>query len=149
MIETSRDDGKKSDMTRSPILVVAGALGVGTDRWLMHRRPYEKHHGGLWEFPGGKVEPLEMPVDSLARELSEELGIAIDTASCRPAGFAETRGEEGGPPIVILLYTIGSWEGAPSALEGGRIEWFTAEQVRALDKPPLDRDLAAQLFEKG
>ncbi|MEO1019891.1 MAG: NUDIX domain-containing protein, partial [Pseudomonadota bacterium] len=57
--------------------VVAGALRGKDGRWLMHRRPLGKHHGGLWEFPGGKVEPHEIPVKSLARELNEELGIEV------------------------------------------------------------------------
>ena len=54
--------------------VVALALRDGKGRWLMHRRPADKHHGGLWEFPGGKVETGETPRNALVRETEEELG---------------------------------------------------------------------------
>lgn len=152
-------------MTKGPIWVVAGALrvadGVSEDTWLMQCRPLEKHHGGLWEFPGGKVEDAEIPVKALIRELREELGITVRAEHCVPAGFAEetesgddkidgqTGAENTRPPIVILLYTIDVWEGRPRALEGGRIGMFTPEQIKMLDKPPLDQDLSRRLFEKG
>lgn len=129
------------------MLVVAGALQRADGRWLMHRRPPGKHHAGLWEFPGGKVKASEMPSQALVRELSEELGIACDPAQLAPAGFAETRRGEGERGIVIVLYIVGGWDGEPAALEGGAVDWFTPQQVLALDKPPLDAVLAAQLFE--
>lgn len=138
--------GKKTDMTPKWIPVVAGALHREDGRWLMHRRPADKHHGGLWEFPGGKVEPDEIPIRSLVRELSEELGIRCDDTLCTPAGFAESAGEKGQPGLVILLYTVGGWDGDPQPLEGGEVGWFTPAEVCRLDKPPLDVDLAARLF---
>jgi len=129
------------------IMVVAAALQRADGRWLMQQRPLQKHHGGLWEFPGGKVESFEMPAGSLARELTEELGIICDAAAFAPAGFAEGAGGEGGPAIVILLYTISHWQGEPQALEGGAIGWFTPAEVDALAKPPLDVVLAERLFQ--
>ena len=140
--------GKKSDMMTKPILVVAGALRGSEDTWLMHRRPYAKHHGGLWEFPGGKVEDTEIPVKALTRELHEELGITVREQDCNPAGFAETSDPGEPNPIVILLYIVSDWSGKPDALEGGRIDWFDQNQIAELEKPPLDRLLAVQLFEK-
>ncbi|MFU7529638.1 NUDIX domain-containing protein [Qipengyuania sp. ASV99] len=133
-----------------PMWVVAGALRASEDTWLMHRRPLEKEHGGLWEFPGGKVEPAEIPVKALIRELHEELGIVVAETHCRPAGFAQEDpqqfvGKKRGP-IVILLYTITAWQGEPRAIEGGRIGWFTAQEIVSLAKPPLDRELARSLF---
>jgi 8-oxo-dGTP diphosphatase len=85
--------------------VVALALRDGKGRWLMHRRPADKHHGGLWEFPGGKVETGETPRNALVREIEEELGLVIEPAACAPVGFAEETSGEGRPPIVIMLYT--------------------------------------------
>jgi 8-oxo-dGTP diphosphatase len=134
-------------MTHHWIAVVAGALHRPDGLWLMHRRPPGKHHAGLWEFPGGKVEPAEMPVQSLERELAEELGIRCRAESFVPAGFAESSGSEGAAALVILLYTVAVWEGEPQALEGGAVGWFTADEVLALPKPPLDIVLAAQLFQ--
>jgi 8-oxo-dGTP diphosphatase len=140
--------GKKTDAPEGWMLVVAAALQCADGRWLMHRRPEGKHHAGLWEFPGGKVEPSEIPSQALVRELAEELGIGCDAAQLAPAGFAETRAPEAGKEIVILLYRLTMWDGEPAALEGGAIAWFTPAEVLALAKPPLDAILAAQLFQK-
>lgn len=126
---------------------MAGALRREDGRWLMHRRPDHKHHGGLWEFPGGKVEPGETPANALIRELDEELGIVIDGASLTPAGFADDAGLSGGRGIVILLYTVAAWAGDARAMEpGSRVDWFTPEETVKLARPPLDRILCDALF---
>ncbi|HAU21406.1 MAG TPA: DNA mismatch repair protein MutT [Erythrobacter sp.] len=127
-------------------LVVAGALQRDDGRWLMHRRPLGKHHAGLWEFPGGKVENGENPPLSLARELKEELGIVLDTADMKRAAFAHEPANSSGKPIVILLYIVRAWEGSPIPHEGGEIDWFEPSEIAQLAKPPLDLDLAAQVF---
>jgi 8-oxo-dGTP diphosphatase len=129
------------------MLVVAGALLREDGRWLMHRRPPGKHHAGLWEFPGGKVEDHEIPLEALIRELREELGIDCDASVSEPVGFAETGRAEAGRSIVILLYRIRRWQGEPEALEGGEIGWFTPAEALTLAKPPLDVALAGQLFQ--
>lgn len=147
MVETGLANGKKTDMTRTWTAVVAGALHRTDGRWLMHRRPIGKHHGGLWEFPGGKVEAQEMPIEALRRELAEELGIVCRAEACLPAGFAESSGEAQTSRLVLMLYTIGTWEGEPRALEGGAVGWFTPGEALALPKPPLDIALAARLFQ--
>ncbi|WP_369025426.1 NUDIX domain-containing protein [Qipengyuania sp. RANM35] len=129
--------------------VVALALHDGKGHWLMHRRPEEKHHGGLWEFPGGKVESRENPAQALVREISEELGLTLDPRKLEPCRFAQEEPGERESPIVILLYTC-SWGGsALAALEGGEIGWFTPSAILELDMPPLDIALAAGLFEKA
>jgi len=132
-------------MTVQTLFVVAGALQRADGQWLMHRRPMEKHHGGLWEFPGGKVEPAEKPKEALARELSEELGIRVSSRDCAPLAFAQSDEDCAGPGIVILLYTISKWDGKPAALEGGAVAWFDLEAIATLEMPPLDRDLLGQL----
>ncbi len=136
-------------MTMNWMPVAAAALQGADGLWLMHRRPLHKAHGGLWEFPGGKVESGETPRDALIRELHEELGIVIEPEDCAPAGFAEDNGVPDERQIVILLYTIAKWQGLPAALEGGEVGWFTPDQIAALDKPPLDVTLAKQLFKKA
>ncbi|WP_379921668.1 (deoxy)nucleoside triphosphate pyrophosphohydrolase [Erythrobacter sp. R86502] len=126
--------------------VVAGALYRGDGRWLMHCRPEGKHHAGLWEFPGGKVEAVEMPVQSLLRELAEELAIVVRADDCIPAGFAESGIGGASDALVILLYTVSAWQGDPQSTEGGSIGWFTPAEAMALPKPPLDIVLARRLF---
>lgn len=132
-------------MNDAILWVVAGALSDGEGRILMHKRPEGKAHAGLWEFPGGKIEAAEAPVNALIRELSEELGIVINAADCEPVGFAEDVFAADQRSIVILLYRIANWSGEPRALEGGSVAWFDSAGIAALDKPPLDKVLAGQL----
>lgn len=135
--------------TLPPLLVVAGALIDDDGRVLMHRRPPGKHLEGLWEFPGGKVDPGEAPPAALARELREELGVLISDSHFSPRGFAfETR--DFSPPmpprgIVLLLYTCRIWDGEPAPLEGGGLGWFRVGEIDSLDLAPLDRVLLGQL----
>lgn len=135
-------------VTENPtwIAVAALALGRADGRWLMHRRPPGKHHGGLWEFPGGKVEQGETPDFALEREIREELGIALDPARLIPTGFAQSAPEVGSPGIVILLYRSSHWTGEPQALEGGEVAWFEPEAIARLAKPPLDVTLVRDFF---
>ena len=126
--------------------MVAGALQREDGLWLMHRRPADKHHAGLWEFPGGKVETAETQREALIRELQEELGITVVLDSEFPIAEAREENRTGGQPIVIALYTCRSWAGEPQALEGGEIGWFSPNEIRRLDKPPLDLVLVEKLF---
>ncbi len=127
--------------------VVAVLLRREDGRFLMQRRPEGKHHGGMWEFPGGKVECGETPAFALVREIEEELGLQLDASQLQPACFAESAAEEGHPPIVILLYNANAWRGDPIAREGGELAWFGKEEAAKLPKPPLDIDLLASLGE--
>ena len=131
------------------ICVVALALHDDRGRWLMHRRPLHKHHGGLWEFPGGKVETGERPREALVREIQEELGLSLAPHAVQPVAFAEENETGSAKPIVIMLYSS-TWDGSPvAALEGGEIAWFRPREIDMLPKPPLDIELSRRLFEKG
>jgi 8-oxo-dGTP diphosphatase len=127
------------------MLVVAAALERADGRVLMQQRPPGKAHAGLWEFPGGKVEPGETPRAALVREVTEELAITLDPASLAPACFADDAAEDRGLAVVILLYTARAWIGEPRALEGGACDWFTRAEIAALAMPPLDYALLARL----
>lgn len=122
-------------------LVVAAAMLDQDGRLLLQQRPAGKRHGGMWEFPGGKVEPDENPRLSLVREIEEELAVRLDAELLTPAGFAEEARTEGHPAIVMLLYIARVWRGEIEALEGQRWEWFMPERAVALDLPPMDRAL--------
>ena len=146
MIESGPMGEKNSDTPRPWLAVVAGALIATDGRCLMHQRPIGKMYAGLWEFPGGKVEAHEKPVESLVRELHEELGVVVPAHACRPALLAEQPGAQGHLHIVLMLYTVSDWRGTPQALEGGAVGWFTPAETRALAMPPMDRDLACRLW---
>lgn len=130
------------------VLVVAAALLDGEGRACMHRRHLSSVHGGLWEFPGGKVEPGETPQQAILREIAEELGVALDPAALVPVGFAGDALPPALPraPHVILLYACTRWSGEPQCLEGEEIGWFALNELSALAMPPLDYPLAAQLL---
>ena len=128
------------------ICVVALALRDPRGRWLMQRRPPHKHHGGLWEFPGGKVEAAETPVFALVREIEEELGLVLDPMALKPAYFAEESLETSAVPIVILLYTAKIGDCRVEPREGGSIGWFSSADIAALPRPPLDIALCKRLF---
>ena len=127
-------------MERIPtwISVVAGAIMNGEGQLLLQQRPIDKQHGGLWEFPGGKVEPDETPRNALVRELNEELTIRVDPDALFACGFAESPPEGGHPGIVILLYTVPRWVGEPKADYGAELGWFPFDEASRLPLPPLD-----------
>lgn len=123
------------------IPVVAAALVNEQGRVLMQQRPADKAHGGLWEFPGGKVESGETLIDALCRELREELSIAIDPAAADPLSFAHRADQ----PHVVLLYICRQWHGDAVAIERQAFAWFAPDQLADLDMPPLDIPLAKAL----
>ena len=114
--------------------------------WLLQRRPPGTEHAGLWEFPGGKVEPGENEKQALIRELREELGIfAFADGLCWLAQAAQTSGRS----IVMKLYTCAVWTGEPVSTLGCKIGWFTKDSLQTLAVPPLDRDLIDRLPNHG
>jgi 8-oxo-dGTP diphosphatase len=125
------------------IPVVAVALIDGEGRVLMQQRRHAAEHGGLWEFPGGKVEAGESLEESLCREIAEELGLNLATGALDPLSFASAPGQ----PYVILLYTCRNWAGMPQCLDGEAIAWFAPEMIADLAMPPLDVPLARALIE--
>lgn len=93
------------------------------------------------------MEADESPSAAIIREINEELGVEIKVDALRPVAFAEETLVEGARPLVILLYTVADWAGEPVALDpGAAIGWFKPAEIAALDRPPLDRQLCAQIF---
>ncbi len=124
------------------MLVVALALSDDSGRLLLQERPAHKHHGGLWEFPGGKVEATESARFALCREIAEELAITIRPQDLYPA-LAADEGADGG--IVLIVYTCRRWAGEVQGLEGQRWGWFTRQEAAALPMPPMDADLLERM----
>jgi 8-oxo-dGTP diphosphatase len=99
--------------------------------------------GGLWEFPGGKVDEGERPEAALIRELKEELGIDTDAASIAPATFASA--DLGDRHMLLLLYICRKWRGTPQPLDATALKWVRPNQMFALPMPPADKPLIGLL----
>ena len=127
-----------------PLLLVAACALVDADgRVLMCQRPQGKALAGLWEFPGGKLEPGETPEACLIRELREELGIEVASACLAPFVFA-SHGYEAFH-LLMPLYLCRRWEGTPQALEHPQIRWIRPAKMDELPMPPADAPLVAYL----
>jgi 8-oxo-dGTP diphosphatase len=125
------------------ILVVACAL-VDTDkRVLIAQRPQDKAMAGLWEFPGGKVEPGERPETTLIRELHEEIGITVSEACLAPLTFASHA--YASFHLLMPLYICRRWEGLVVAREGQNLAWVRANKLRDYPMPAADIPLIPHL----
>ncbi|MBY0581924.1 MAG: (deoxy)nucleoside triphosphate pyrophosphohydrolase [Sphingomonas sp.] len=123
--------------------VVAAALVDADGRVLVQQRPEGKAMSGLWEFPGGKIEPGETPELALVRELSEELGISVTSACLAPATFASEA--LGSRHLVLLLYVCRKWSGIPEPREAAELRWVRPAELFDLPMPPADRPMIAML----
>ncbi|HEU0100503.1 MAG TPA: (deoxy)nucleoside triphosphate pyrophosphohydrolase [Allosphingosinicella sp.] len=132
------------NLQKNPTLtVVAAALVDGEGRVLLQKRSPGRAMAGLWEFPGGKVEPGERPEAALARELEEELGIRVEVAALSPAAFASADNQ--GRHMLLLLYLCREWRGEPRALDAAELRWLRPDAMGALPMPPADEPLIALL----
>ena len=130
-------------MSQRVVLVVACALIDSDGRVLIAQRPPGKEMGGLWEFPGGKVEAGESPEQTLIRELREELGIAVMEACLAPFTFAS----HAYPDFHLLmpLYVCRRWEGTPAPLEHTALKWVRPKDMNRYPMPPADLPLIPML----
>jgi 8-oxo-dGTP diphosphatase len=141
----TNDPAGPATMLSTPLIlpVVAAALVDLEGRVLLQQRPEGKSLAGLWEFPGGKVEPGETPEAALIRELEEELAIAVPHACLAPAAFASA--PLGDRHLLLLLYVTRKWSGVPRALEATALRWVRPADMHALAMPPADRPLIGLL----
>jgi 8-oxo-dGTP diphosphatase len=125
------------------LLVVAVALIDAEGRVLLAQRPPGKSLAGLWEFPGGKVEPGEVPEAALIRELHEELGIDTWASCLAPLTFAS----HSYPDFHLLmpLFACRRWQGIPQAREGQTLAWVRANALKDYPMPPADIPLISIL----
>ncbi len=115
------------------MITVHVAVGVihREGRILLSRRHLDSHQGGLWEFPGGKVEPGEQVTDALRRELEEELGIRVQ--ACEP--LLEVRHDYGDKEVWLDVWWVGEYSGQEQGREGQPLCWASPEQLTALAFP--------------
>ena len=155
------------------VLVAAAVLIDPDKRILLAQRPVGKAMAGLWEFPGGKVEPGESPEVALIRELQEELGIEACHSCLTPGPFAShtysfepphdepgcgcptdnsnfvsahTLGLKAEFHLLMPVFLCRRWKGAPHAKEGQVLAWKTLHQMRDMPMPPADIPLISTLM---
>lgn len=125
------------------VLVAAVALIDPDGRVLMAQRPEGKSMAGLWEFPGGKIEPGETPEVALIRELQEELGIDTWASCLAPLTFASHSYETF--HLLMPLFACRKWKGIPQGREGQALKWVRADVLMDLPMPAADVPLVAHL----
>jgi len=129
--------------TSAVVLVAAVALIDGQGRILLARRPEGKKMAGMWEFPGGKVEPGETPEAALVRELREELGIEVAAGDVAPFVFASHPYENF--HLLMPVFLCRRWQGKPVPREGQALAWVEPERLVEYPMPPADRPLIPML----
>lgn len=126
----------------TPVRVVA-AVVERDGKLLLGLRPPEKRHGGLWEFPGGKLDRGETPAEAARRELAEELGVDVTEVGDRLLAIGDAPA-----PFVIEFFPV-MMTGEPSALEHAEVGWFTPDELATMPLAPADRAFAAWLSREG
>ncbi len=147
LFEATRDDvfgttepPAPAEQGGKPLLLVAACALVDLDgRVLLARRPEGKKMAGLWEFPGGKLNPGETPEAALIRELKEEIGIDVTAACLAPFAFASHAYE--GFHLLMPLYICRRWKGIPKPRENQTLTWVRAAKLSEYDMPPADKPL--------
>src|SRR5690606_16246068 len=127
------------------LLVAACALVDVDGRILLAQRPQGKQLAGLWEFPGGKVEPGETPEETLIRELDEELGIQTKIPCLAPLTFASHTYDDF--HLLMPLYICRRFEGTAHGREGQAIKWVRPKALRDYPMPPADEPLIPFLMD--
>lgn len=130
---------------RPIVLVAACALIDGDRRVLLAQRPAGKPMAGLWEFPGGKVEPNETPEEAVIRELAEELAITTKAECLAPLTFAS----HAYPDFHLLmpLFVCRRFQGTPRPAEGQALKWVRPRDLRDYPMPPADAPLIPALID--
>ena len=120
------------------MLIVSAVALIDIDgRVLLSKRPGEKVLGGLWEFPGGKLEPNEKPEEALMRELYEELGIGTQKSCLAPLTFSYCDYEKF--DLILLLFVCRKWEGQVQAREGQELKWVFPNDIQKFPMPEADK----------
>lgn len=130
-------------MTKPILLVAAAALVDVDNRVLISKRPEGKSLAGLWEFPGGKIDPGETPETALRRELAEELGIDVCETCLAPFTFASHTYQDF--HLLMPLFLCRNWEGEAAPREGQEIAWVRAKRLADYPMPPADAPLVPWL----
>ncbi|MEM7776673.1 MAG: 8-oxo-dGTP diphosphatase MutT [Pseudomonadota bacterium] len=139
----TRADPSSDSREKRLVLVAAAALIDDDNRVLIAKRPEGKPMAGLWEFPGGKVQPGETPENAVIRELFEELGIDVCPSCVAPFTFASHSYADF--HLLMPLYLCTQWDGAITPREGQELKWVRAMRLADYPMPPADLPLIPYL----
>jgi len=129
-------------VNKTPTVHVAVGVLLNNNREvLIALRPAQSHQGGLWEFPGGKVEEGESVEHALNREFEEELGISVQ--ACAP--LTQIRHEYADKSVLLDVWRIEEFSGIPKGREGQAIEWRALSKLRAADFPKANERIILAL----
>ena len=143
MFQDCPETNKRTRDNLPTVLVAAVALIDVDGRVLIAQRPQGKAMAGLWEFPGGKVEPGETPERALIRELKEELGIDVTEACLAPLTFASHAYDDF--YLLMPLYACRRWNGYVHPHEHADVKWVYPQELTEYPMPPADEPLIAAL----
>lgn len=126
-------------------VVAAVIYSADKKQILVAKRPDHLHQGGLWEFPGGKVQPGEQPLDALARELFEELAITLTSA----APFMQVRHRYPDKAVLLDVWQVWQFTGVPHGNEGQQITWMPLATLGQLQFPAANLPILEALISKS
>jgi len=122
--------------TAMPVHVAVGVIVDDRKRVLTSLRSHKLHQGGLWEFPGGKLEPGESVLHALQRELTEELGISIDPLTCFPLKKLVHRYPD--KTVLLDIWQVNTYSGEPRGLQGQPVVWQAIDELDPAKFPAAD-----------
>lgn len=127
--------------SKKTVHVMVGVIVGPGELILLAKRPDHLHQGGLWEFPGGKLEQNEKPLAGLGRELREEL--AIDVIEASP--FMEVRHDYGDKDVFLDIWTVTQFSGEPQGAEGQQLQWVPLASLDQFEFPAANASIVERL----
>ncbi len=125
-------------MIGKPVHVAVAVIQDATGHVLISKRPAHLHQGGLWEFPGGKLEPGESVAQALKREIHEELGLIVDAHS--PLIHITHRYPD--REVLLDVHRVTQFTGSPEGREGQLLQWLSPDQLKNYPLLPADHPIA-------
>ncbi len=124
------------------VIQVVAAIIIKDQQVLIARRPLDKHQGGYWEFPGGKIDGNELPEQALQREINEELDINITA----PSIFTKVDFDYPEKRVQLYFYKVSQFSGEPKGMEGQPIKWVALNELMEYEFPQANRPVVELLL---
>ena len=128
---------------RAPVQVAVGVL-LRDSHCLLSKRAIDAHQGGLWEFPGGKVEALESVEQALQRELQEELGVVVE----RSTPLISIEHSYTDKTVVLHTHIIEEFSGEPEGREQQPLQWVAINELDKFEFPKANAAIVKALQQR-